>query len=55
VDSKAEAVAYVMKQLRLDEHHRQRLEEIILNYVEYVNGQMVLPIKRYNCMLQFYK
>ena len=55
VDSKAEAVAYVMKQLHLDEHHRQRLEEIVLNYVEYVNGQMILPIKRYNCILQFYK
>jgi ubiquinone/menaquinone biosynthesis C-methylase UbiE len=55
VDSKAEAVAYVMKQLHLKEHQQQRLEEIILNYVEYVDGQMVLPIKRYNCMLQFNK
>ncbi len=55
VDSKAEAVAYVMKQLRLEEHQRQRLNEIVLNYVEYVNGQMVLPIKRYNCVLKFYK
>jgi len=55
VDSKAEAVAYVMKQLRLEEHQRQRLDEIVLNYVEDVNGQMVLPIRRYNCMLQFYK
>lgn len=55
VDSKAEAVAYAMKQLRLQEHQRQRLEEIVLNYVEYVDGQMVLPIKRYNCMLQFSK
>lgn len=54
VDSKAEAVAYVMKQLRLQEHQRQRLDEIILNYVEYVDGKMVLPIKRYNCMLRFY-
>ncbi len=55
VDSKAEAVAYAMKHLRLAEHQSQRLDEIILNYVEYVNGQMVLPIKRYNCMLQFYQ
>jgi ubiquinone/menaquinone biosynthesis C-methylase UbiE len=55
VDSKAEAVAYAMKQLRLEEHQRQQLEDIVLNYVEYVNGQMVLPIKRYNCMLRFYK
>jgi len=55
VDSQAEAVAYAMKQLRLEENQRQRLEEIVLNYVEYVDGQMVLPIKRYNCMLQFYK
>jgi len=44
-----------MKQLRLEEDQRQRLSEIVLNYVEYVDGQMVLPIKRYNCMLQFYK
>ena len=55
VDSKAEATAYAMKQLRLEEQQRQRLDEIVLNYVEYVNGQMVLPIKRYNCMLRFYK
>jgi hypothetical protein len=55
VDSKAEAVAYVMKQLRLEEPHRKRLDEIVLKYVEYVNEQMVLPIKRYNCLLQFYK
>jgi len=55
VDSKAEAVAYVMKQLRLEEHHRQRLEEIVLDYIEDVDGKMVLPIKRYNCMLKFYK
>lgn len=55
VDSKAEAVAYVMKQLRLEEHQRQRLEEMVLDCVEYVDGQMVLPIKRYNCMLKFYK
>lgn len=55
VDSKAEAVAYVMKQLRLEEHQRQRLEEIILDYVETVDGRMVLPIKRHNCMLKFYK
>lgn len=55
VDSKAEAVAYAMRQLRLEEQHRQRLEEIILNYVETVDGQMVLPIKRYNCMLKYYK
>ena len=55
VDTKAEAVAYVMKQLRLEEQQRLRLEDIILNNVEVVDGQMVLPIKRYNCMLQFYK
>lgn len=55
VDSKAEAVAYVMKQLRLEEHHRQRLDEIVLDYVETVEGKMVLPIKRYNCMLRFFK
>jgi ubiquinone/menaquinone biosynthesis C-methylase UbiE len=55
VDSKAEAVAYAMKQLRLEEHQRQRLEEIILNFVECVGEQMILPIKRYNCMLQFYQ
>lgn len=55
VDSKAEAVAYVMRQLRLQEHQRQQLEEIVLDYVENVNGQMVLPIKRYNCMLRYYK
>jgi len=55
VDSKAEAVAYAMKQLRLGEKQRQRLEEIVLDYVETVDGQMVLPIKRYNCMLKFYK
>lgn len=55
VDSQAEAVAYAMKQLRLEEDQRQRLEEIILDYVEDVDGQLVLPIKRYNCMLQFYK
>ncbi len=55
VDSQAESVAYAMKQLRLEEQQRQRLSEIVLNYVEYVDGQMVLPIKRYNCMLQFYK
>lgn len=55
VDSKSEAVAYVMKQLRLKETQRQQLEEIILDYVELVNGQMVMPIKRYNCMLKFYK
>ena len=30
-------------------------EDIVLDYVENVNGQMVLPIKRYNCMLRFYK
>ena len=55
VDTKAEALAYVMKQLRLEEHQRQQLDEIVLNYVENVNGQMVLPIKRYNCMLRYYK
>lgn len=55
VDSKAEAVAYALKQLRLEETQRQCLDEIILNYVEYVDGKMVLPIKRYNCMLKFYK
>ncbi len=55
VDSKAEAVTYVMKQLRLEEIQRQRLEDIVLDYVEYVEGKMVLPIKRYNCMLRFYK
>ena len=55
VDSKAEAAAYAMKQLRLQADQRPRLEEIVLNYVEYVDGQMVLPIKRYNCMLQFSK
>lgn len=55
VDSKAEAVAYAMKQLRLEEKQRHRLDDIVLNFVEYVNGKMVLPIKRYNCMLRFYK
>jgi ubiquinone/menaquinone biosynthesis C-methylase UbiE len=55
VDSKAEAVAYAMRQLRLKEHQRQQLEEVILGYVENVKGQMVLPIKRYNCMLRYYK
>ena len=55
VDSKAEAVAYVMKQLRLEELQRQRLEDIVLNYVEFVDGKMALPIKRYNCVLKFYK
>ncbi len=55
VDSKADAVAYTMKQLHLQEDQRERLEEIVLNYVECVNGQMVLPIKRYNCMLRFYQ
>ena len=55
VSSKAEAVTYVMKQLRLQEHQKHRLEDIILDHVEDVNGQMVLPIKRYNCMLRFYK
>lgn len=55
VDSKEEAANYVIKQLRLQEHQRSQLEAIILNYVEDVDGQMVLPIKRYNCMLRFYK
>lgn len=55
VDSKAEAVNYVMKQLRLEEHLRKRVDEIVLDYVETVEGKMVLPIKRYNCMLRFYK
>ena len=55
VDSKEEAVNYVMKQLKLQENQRAQLEEIVLDYVEDVNGQMVLPIKRYNCMLRFYK
>ena len=55
VGSKAEAVAFAMNKLRLKEQQRQRLEDIVLNYVETVRGQMVLPIKRYNCMLKFYK
>ena len=54
-DSKAEVVAYAMKQLRLEDHQRQHLEDVILDYVEYVDGKIVLPIKRYNCMLKFYK
>lgn len=44
-----------MKQLRLEDHQRQHLEDVILDYVEYVDGKIVLPIKRYNCMLKFYK
>lgn len=55
VDTKDEAVSYAIRQLKLPEDQRPHLEEIILDYVEIVNHQMVLPIKRYNCMLRFYK
>ena len=53
VDSRDEAVAYAMRQLRLEEHQRPRLEERIMFHAEEVDGQLVLPIKRFNCLLRF--
>ena len=53
VDSKEEAVAFLRNQLRLDETYEEKLNEIALDYVEHIDGQMVLPIKRFNCLLRF--
>jgi len=53
VDSKIEAVAFLRNQLRLDESYEAKLKEIALDYVENIGGQMVLPIKRFNCLLRF--
>ena len=53
VDSKEEAVEYAMRQLRLEEHQRPKLEERIMFHAEEVDGQLVLPIKRFNCLLRF--
>lgn len=53
VDSKEEAVAFLRNQLRLDEAYEEKLNEIALDYVEHIDGQMVLPIKRFNCLLRF--
>ncbi len=55
VDTVEDAVRYAMRQLKLHESDRPRLEGIVLDHVEYVNGQMVLPIKRFNCLLRFYQ
>lgn len=54
VDSLEESVAFLRNQLFLDETYEERLKEIAFDYVENVNGQMVLPIKRNNCMLRFF-
>ena len=53
VDSKEEAIAFLQNQMRLDERHNERLNEIALDYVENIAGQMVFPIKRFNCLLRF--
>lgn len=53
VDSKEEAIAFLRNQLRLEEVHEEKLNEIALDYVENIDGQMVFPIKRFNCLLRF--
>ena len=53
VDSKEEAITFIRNQFRLDEKYNDKLDEIALKYVEIIDGQMVLPIKRFNCMLRF--
>lgn len=53
VDSKAEAIAFLRHQFRLDEGYEDKLSEIALDYVENIDGQMVFPIKRFNCLLRF--
>ena len=53
VDSKEEAVAFLRNQLRLGEEFEEKLNEIALNFVENIDGQMVYPIKRFNCLLRF--
>lgn len=53
VDSKEEAIAFLHNQLQLEEEHEEKLKEIALDYVEDIDGQMVFPIKRFNCLLRF--
>ncbi|HBO33238.1 MAG TPA: hypothetical protein DD636_00600 [Anaerolineaceae bacterium] len=53
VDDKEEAVAFLRNQLRLDESYEEKLKEIAFDYVENIDGQMVFPIKRFNCLLRF--
>ncbi len=53
VDNKEEAIAFLRNQLQLDESYEEKLKKIAFDYVENINGQMVYPIKRFNCLLRF--
>lgn len=48
-----EAVTFFQNQLRVDESYREKIAVLAEKYLEIENGQLVIPIRRYNCVLLF--
>jgi len=55
VANQTEAVTFLQNQLWLDESYRAKISSLTEKYVKNENGQLVIPIRRYNCVLLFWK
>lgn len=54
VDSIEEAALFMIDQLKLDQSYRSEVQRFAQNNLIKIRGQLVIPIKRFNCLLTYY-
>lgn len=55
VTDKAEAARFILDQMKLDDQHYEIIASSIDEYTRIENGTLLVPIRRYNCILVFEK
>lgn len=55
VKDRNQAILFIMDQLRLDEEHYLSIAESLDEYIKEESGTLLVPIRRYNCVLIFNK
>ena len=55
VTDQAEAVRFILDQMKLDDQHYETIANSIDEYTKNHNGTLLVPIRRYNCVLIFEK